>query len=70
MNKALLKRIWIALVLVAVCAMVLTATKVYGVWVIIGAAVFLFVLGLLRKEKTPGRSKEEDGKPSGQEENL
>lgn|GEM_PF-2212581 len=68
MNKTLLTRIWIALALVAVCAMVLTATKAYGVWVIIGAAVFLFVLGLFRKEK-PGQSKEEDGKPSGREEN-
>jgi hypothetical protein len=46
----------IALGLVAVCLVILTATKAYGIWMISGIAVVLFVVGLLRKEKAPGDS--------------
>ncbi len=48
-----LKQILIALGLMAVSVVILTATKTYGIWVISGIAVVLFVLGLLRKEGTP-----------------
>jgi hypothetical protein len=51
-----LRQILIALGLVAVCLIILTAMKAYGVWVISGIAVVLFVLGFLRKEKAAGDS--------------
>ena len=53
----------ISLSLLVVCTAILTATKSYGVWVISGIAVVLFVLGLLKKE-TP---KEDDGSGQGKE---
>ncbi len=71
MNVAL-KRVFIALALVVVCAIILAATKSYGVWVITGFAVFLFILGLLRKEKAPdkpGETRNDDGEKTEQEKN-
>ncbi|MHB9096976.1 MAG: hypothetical protein ACYC5X_04045 [Syntrophales bacterium] len=59
--KVVLKRALIAAVLVAICVAVLAATKAYGVWVITGTAVLLFILGLLRREKSPGRTGEDRG---------
>ena len=49
------KRAVIAAALIAVCVVILAATKRYGVWIITGIAAVLFILGLLRKEKLPGR---------------
>ena len=54
MNKVL-KRVLIAAALVTVCAVILAATKRYGVWIITGIAVVLFILGLLRKDDAPGK---------------
>ena len=56
--NVVLKRVFTALALVAVCVVILAATKAYGIWIITGFAVFLFILGLLRKEKTPGKADE------------
>ena len=56
--NVVLKRVFIALALVVTCAIILAATKFYGVWVIIGFAVILFILGLLRKEKVPDKTGE------------
>ncbi len=70
--KVVLKRVFIALALVVTCAIILAATKFYGIWVIIGFAVFLFILGLLRKEKAPDKTGEagnDDGKKPRQGEN-
>ena len=49
------KRAVIAAALIAVCAVILAATKRYGVWIITGIAAVLFILGLLRKDDTPGK---------------
>ena len=49
------KRAVIAAALIAVCAVILAATRRYGVWIITGIAAVLFILGLLRKDKPPGR---------------
>jgi hypothetical protein len=57
MNAAL-KRVLIAAALLAVCAFIVVATKRYGSWVIIGMAIVLFILGLLRKGNTPGKGGE------------
>lgn len=48
--QGVLKKVLIAVGLVVVCGIILKATKAYGVWVISGIAMVLFVLGLLRKE--------------------
>jgi hypothetical protein len=67
--NVVLKQVFIALALVAVCAVILAATRSYGIWVIPGFAVFLFILGVLKKEKTPGKEdavREESGKKSGE----
>ena len=48
------KRAVIAAALIAVCVVILAATKRYGVWIITGIAAALFILGLLRKDKAPG----------------
>ncbi len=56
--KLVVKRVLIAAVLVVVSVAILAATKAYGVWVIIGIAGVLFVLGILRKEKSPGEAGE------------
>ncbi len=53
--NTVLKRVLIAAALIAVCAVILAATKRYGVWIITGIAVVLFILGLLRKDNAPGR---------------
>ena len=69
--NVVLKRVFIALALVAVCVVILAATKSYGIWVITGFAVFLFILGLLRKEKAPdkaGEPRDDNRKKPGQEE--
>ena len=50
-----LKRVLIAAALVAVCAVILAATRLYGVWIITGIAVVFFVLGILRKDDSPGK---------------
>ncbi len=44
----------IALGLVVFCVAVFFAVKTYGVWVITGVAVVLFILGLTRKDKPDG----------------
>jgi hypothetical protein len=49
-----LKRVLIAFGLVVFCGAVFVAVKFYGVWVITGVAVVLFILGLLWKEKPAG----------------
>jgi len=70
--NVVLKRAFTALALVVVCAVILAATKSYGIWVITGFAVFLFILGLLRKEKPPDKADEvrdDNGKKPGQGEN-
>ncbi len=56
--KLVVKRVLIAAVLVVISVAILAATKAYGVWVIIGIAGALFVLGILRKEKPPGEAGE------------
>jgi|WetSurSiteA1Bulk_404760.scaffolds.fasta_scaffold702853_1 hypothetical protein len=53
--NTVLKRALIAAVLIAVCAVILAATRRYGVWIIIGIAVVLFILGLLGKGNAPGK---------------
>jgi hypothetical protein len=50
--QGIVKKMLIAAGLVVVCGVILAATKAYGVWVISGIAAVLFVLGLLRKEKS------------------
>ncbi|MBA4423737.1 MAG: hypothetical protein C0390_11685, partial [Syntrophus sp. (in: bacteria)] len=70
--NVVLKRVFLALALVVVCAVILAATKSYGIWVISGFAVFFFILGLLRKEKAPDKADEartDNGEKPGQEEN-
>jgi hypothetical protein len=54
MMNVLLKRILIAAGLFIFCAAVFAGVKSYGVWVITGVAVVLFIVGLLRKEKPAG----------------
>ena len=56
--KLVMKRVVIAVVLVVISVAILKATKVYGVWVIIGIAGLLFVVGILRKDKPPGEAGE------------
>jgi hypothetical protein len=71
--NVVLKRVFIALALVAVCAVILAATKSYGIWVITGFAVFLFILGILKKEKTPDKADpvvEDRGGKIGEKNNL
>ncbi len=53
--NTVLKRALIATALIAVCAVILAATRRYGVWIITGIAVVLFILGLLRKDTAPGK---------------
>jgi hypothetical protein len=70
--NVVLKRIFIAAALVAVCTAILAAIKSYGVWVITGIAVLLFIFGLLRKEKAPDKADEapdDRGEKSGQDKN-
>ena len=70
--NVVLKRIFIAAGLVAVCAAILAAIKSYGVWVITGIAVLLFIFGLLRKEKAPdesGEASNDRGEKSEQDKN-
>lgn len=69
--NVVLKQVFTALALVVVCVVILAATKSYGIWVITGFAVFLFILGLLRKEKAPdkaGEPRDDSGEKPGQEE--
>ena len=47
------KRAVIAAALIAVCAVILVATRRYGVWIITGIAAVFFILGLLRKDNPP-----------------
>ena len=71
--NVILKRVFIALALVAICVVILAATKSYGIWVITGFAVFLFILGLTRKEKTPHEAdavREDSGEKSAEEKYL
>ena len=49
-----LKRVLIAAGLIVFCAAVFAGVKSYGVWVITGVAVVLFIAGLLRKDKPAG----------------
>jgi hypothetical protein len=54
----------IAAGLIVFCAVLFVGVKTYGVWVITGVAVVLFILGLLRKEKPEGQgdAPDRDGK--------
>ena len=65
--NTILKRVLIAGALIAICAVILVATKRYGVWIISGIAVVLFILGLLRKEDVSGKKgdlpDDTDGQP-------
>ncbi len=65
--NTVLKRVLIAASLMAVCAVILAATKLLGVWIITGIAVVLFILGILRKEDFPGKGgdipDDTDGRP-------
>jgi hypothetical protein len=54
MMNVLLKRILIAAGLIVFCAVLFAGVKAYGVWVITGVAVVLFIVGLLRKDKPEG----------------
>jgi hypothetical protein len=54
MMNVILKRILIAAGLLVFCVALFAGVKSYGVWVISGVAVVLFILGLLRKEKPDG----------------
>lgn len=70
--NALLKRVVIAAVLIVIGAAIFALTKRYGVWVITGVAVVLFVLGLLRRDEPPvqgGDNPEQAGPDSEQREN-
>jgi len=70
--NVVLKRIFIAAALVVVCVIILAAIKSYGVWVITGIAVLLFIFGLLRKEKAPdkaGEAQDDCGEKSRREKN-
>jgi hypothetical protein len=49
-----LKRVLIAAGLLVFCGVVFAGVKSYGVWVITGVAVVLFIAGLLRKNKPAG----------------
>jgi uncharacterized membrane protein YhaH (DUF805 family) len=53
-----LKRVRIAWALVVVCTIILVASKSYGIWVITGFAFFLYILGLVIKEKGPNKTGE------------
>ena len=61
----LIKRVLTVAALVAVCALILLATKTYGVWVISGIAVVLTGIGLLRKEPSPGAKRPQGRPPAG-----
>lgn len=50
----ILKRVLIAAGLIVFCGAVFAGVKSYGVWVITGVAVVLFIVGILRKEKPTG----------------
>ena len=70
--NVVLKRIFIAAALVVVCVVILAAITSYGVWVITGIAVLLFIFGLLRKEKAPdkaGEAHDDRGEKSWREKN-
>ena len=67
-----LKRALIAVALIAICVAILAATRRYGVWIITGIAVVLFILGLLRKDNDPGKGGDSPNDPdrlSGTEKN-
>jgi hypothetical protein len=49
-----LKRILIAAGLIVFCGAVFAGVKSYGVWVITGVAVVLFIVGMLRKDEQAG----------------
>lgn len=50
----ILKRILIAAGLLVFCVALFAGVKSYGVWVISGVAIVLFIVGLLRKDKPDG----------------
>ena len=60
--NTVLKRVLIAAALMAVCVVILAATRRYGVWIITGIAVVLFILGLLRKDNAPGKGGRHPGR--------
>jgi hypothetical protein len=61
----LIKRVLTVAALVAVSALILLATKTYGVWVISGIAVLLAGIGLLRNEPAPGAPRPQGRPPEG-----
>jgi hypothetical protein len=52
--NVVLRRVLIAAGLFVFCGAVFAGVKSYGVWVITGVAVVLFIAGLLRKDKPVG----------------
>jgi hypothetical protein len=62
-----LKRVLIAAGLIVFCGAVFAGVKAYGVWVITGVAVVLFILGLLRKDKPAGPSGRDEAQDHGGE---
>lgn len=63
MNRVL-KRVLIAAGLFVFCAALFAGVRSYGVWVITGVAVVLFIVGLLRKDNpaVPGGRDEPPGR--------
>jgi hypothetical protein len=50
----ILKRVLIAAGLIVFCGALFAGVKTYGVWVITGVAVVLFIAGIMRKDKPAG----------------
>jgi hypothetical protein len=60
-----LKRILITVGLIVFCGAVFAGVKSYGVWVITGVAVVLFIAGLLRQDKPVGSGGRDDAQNRG-----
>lgn len=63
--NSIIKRTLIALGLIAFCSAVLAATKSYGVWVISAIAIGLFIVGMLRGEKTAADNRDRESRAVG-----
>jgi hypothetical protein len=60
-----LKRILIAAGLIVFCGAVFVGVKSYGVWVITGVAIVLFIAGLLRQDKPVGSGGRDEAQDRG-----
>jgi hypothetical protein len=60
--NVVLKRALIAAGLIVFCGAVFAGVKFYGVWVITGVAVVLFIVGLLRKDKPAGPEERDESR--------